>query len=106
LGSSSVAELRAVKGAKVEGYFLSLSGKLTVYCISLNAHHIGENSQTAREILNITDTDGNYFKIVRFQVLMAAGMKMTVFLDVAPCSVVDTSRCFRGAFCLLHQEAV
>jgi hypothetical protein len=30
-----------------------------------------------------------YIKWVRFQVLTAAKMKMTVFWDVAPCSVVE-----------------
>jgi hypothetical protein len=30
-------------------------------------------------------------------------MKMAVFWYVAPCSLVDTDRCFRGAYCLHHQ---
>jgi hypothetical protein len=30
-------------------------------------------------------------------------MKTTVFSDVAPCSLVGTDRCFRGAYCLHHQ---
>jgi hypothetical protein len=38
--------------------------------------------------------------IVRFQVLTAASMKMTVFWDVAPCSLVEIYRRFRGAYCL------
>jgi hypothetical protein len=37
---------------------------------------------------------------VRFQVLTAASMKMTVFWDVAQCSVVEIDRRFRGAYCL------
>jgi hypothetical protein len=37
---------------------------------------------------------------MRFQVLMAASMKMTVFWDVAPCSLVEV---YRGACCLHHQ---
>jgi hypothetical protein len=36
---------------------------------------------------------------VRFQVLTAASMKMTVFLDVAPCRLVEVCRRFRGACC-------
>jgi hypothetical protein len=28
---------------------------------------------------------------------------MTVFLDVAPFSLVELDRCFRGAYCLHHQ---
>jgi hypothetical protein len=32
-----------------------------------------------------------------------ASMKTTVFWDVAPCSLIEVYRCFRGAFCLQHQ---
>jgi hypothetical protein len=39
----------------------------------------------------------------RFQVLTAASMKMAVFWDVAPCSLVEVYRRFRGACCLHHQ---
>jgi hypothetical protein len=39
---------------------------------------------------------------VRFQVLTAASMKMTVFRDVAPCRVEEIDRCFKGAYCLHH----
>jgi hypothetical protein len=31
---------------------------------------------------------------MRVEVLKAASMKMTVFWDVAPCSLVETDRCF------------
>jgi hypothetical protein len=41
--------------------------------------------------------------IVRFQVLTAASMKMAVFWVVAPCSLVEVYRRFRGACCLHHQ---
>jgi hypothetical protein len=40
---------------------------------------------------------------VRFQVLKAASMKITVFCDVEPCSLVEVCRRFRGASCLHHQ---
>jgi hypothetical protein len=40
--------------------------------------------------------------LVRFQVLTAASMKMTVFWHVA-CSLVEVYRRFRGAFCLHYQ---
>jgi hypothetical protein len=30
-------------------------------------------------------------------------MKMTGFWDIAPCSLVEVDRCFRGAFCLSLQ---
>jgi hypothetical protein len=36
-------------------------------------------------------------EIVRFQVLTAASMKITVFWDVALCSLVEIDWCFRGA---------
>jgi hypothetical protein len=40
---------------------------------------------------------------LRFQVLMAASMKMTVFWDVAPCTLVEVYRRFRSAYCLHNQ---
>jgi hypothetical protein len=39
----------------------------------------------------------------RFQVLTAASMRMAVFWAVAPCSLVEVYRPFRGACCLHHQ---
>jgi hypothetical protein len=36
-------------------------------------------------------------------VLTAASMKMTVLWDMAPCTVVEVDRGFRGAYCLHHQ---
>jgi hypothetical protein len=39
-------------------------------------------------------------KIVRFQVLTAESMKFIVFWVVAPCSLVEDDRRFRGAYCL------
>jgi hypothetical protein len=41
--------------------------------------------------------------LVRFHVLMAVSMKMTVFCDVAPCSLVEVYWSFRGSCCLHHQ---
>jgi hypothetical protein len=41
---------------------------------------------------------------VRFQVLKASSMKMVVFWDVTPCSLVDVNRRFRGAYCLQHPD--
>jgi hypothetical protein len=40
--------------------------------------------------------------IVKFKVLTAASMKMIVFRNIAPCSLGDTGRDFRGAYCLHH----
>jgi hypothetical protein len=41
---------------------------------------------------------------VRFQVLILTSMKMTVFWDVAQCSLVKVNRRFRGTRCLHHQD--
>jgi hypothetical protein len=40
--------------------------------------------------------------LVIFQVLTATNMKMAVLWDVAPCSLVEVHRRFRGACCLRH----
>jgi hypothetical protein len=41
--------------------------------------------------------------LVRCQSLTATSMKMSVFWDVAPCSLVGNDRRFRGSYCLHHQ---
>jgi hypothetical protein len=43
---------------------------------------------------------------MRFQVLTAMSMKVTVFWDVAPCSLVEVYQHFRGACCLHHQDII
>jgi hypothetical protein len=40
---------------------------------------------------------------VKFHVLTAASMKIAVFWDVAPCSLVQVYRRFRGVYYLHHQ---
>jgi hypothetical protein len=42
-------------------------------------------------------------KVASFQVLTAVSMKMTVFWDAAPCSLVEIDRRFRGTYCLHHR---
>jgi hypothetical protein len=42
---------------------------------------------------------------MRFPVLTATSIKVTVFLDVAPCGLVEVYRRFRGA-CCLHDQGV
>jgi hypothetical protein len=49
-------------------------------------------------------TVGQHISQVRFQVLKAGSMKMTVFWVVAPCSLVEVYQRFRGACCLNHQS--
>jgi hypothetical protein len=44
--------------------------------------------------------------LVRFQVFKAASMKITVVWDVAPCSLVDIDRRFRGIQCLHNHGLV
>jgi hypothetical protein len=56
-----------------------------------------------------TSKSGCYFvqtrKIqVKFQVLTATNMKMAVSWDVAPCSLIDIDRRFRGVYCRLHND--
>jgi hypothetical protein len=41
--------------------------------------------------------------LVRFQVVTATSVKMTVFWDVAPCGPVEINERVRGAYCLHHQ---
>jgi hypothetical protein len=50
-------------------------------------------------LISIREVPNN---MVRFQVLTATSMKMAVFWDFAPCSLLDTDRSFRGTYCL-HQ---
>jgi hypothetical protein len=42
----------------------------------------------------------------RFHVLTETSMKMAVFWDVKPYSLVDIDRRFRSAYCLLEQSNV
>jgi hypothetical protein len=44
--------------------------------------------------------------MVRFQVLKAANMKITVFWDVSVCCLVDVYRRLGGVHCLHHQIPV
>jgi hypothetical protein len=44
-----------------------------------------------------------YKEQVRFQVLTATNLQMTVFWDVALCCVVEIDRRFEGVYCLHHQ---
>jgi len=47
-----------------------------------------------------------YARMVRFQVLVATNMRMTVFCDVTPCRLLAADQRFRGAFCFHHQAVV
>jgi hypothetical protein len=46
----------------------------------------------------------NIGKVVGFEVLTAASMKMAVFWVVVPCSLVELYRRFRGTFCLTRRS--
>lgn len=41
--------------------------------------------------------------VENLQVPLATRIKITRFLDVAPCSFVEIHRLFRGTYCLHHQ---
>jgi hypothetical protein len=43
------------------------------------------------------------YNLVRFQVITATSMKIAIFWDVAPCSLVDADRRFRGTYSLHYQ---
>jgi hypothetical protein len=45
----------------------------------------------------------NTLAYVRFQIFRASSMKMRVFWDIMPCSLVGVHGHFRGAYCLHHQ---
>jgi len=51
--------------------------------------------------LRSNDSNREHFMI--FQVLTAASMNMTAFCNIAPCSLVEVDRRFRGYYCLHHQ---
>jgi hypothetical protein len=41
--------------------------------------------------------------LTNFNTLKNSYLKMTVFWDVAPCSLIEIDQCFRGAYCFHHQ---
>jgi hypothetical protein len=54
---------------------------------------------TQKTTIDIFTTVRTLHLLVRFKVLAAASMKMTVFWDVAPCCLVEVYRRFRGTYC-------
>jgi hypothetical protein len=46
------------------------------------------------------------YELVKFQVLTAASVKIAVFWIVAPCSLVEVCRRFRGVCCLIRPITV
>jgi hypothetical protein len=44
--------------------------------------------------------------LVTYQILISTSMKMVVFWDVVPCSIVGSDQCFRGCCCLYHQGVI
>jgi hypothetical protein len=51
---------------------------------------------------NLTITK-NRLTYVRFQVLTASSIKVTVFWDLASCSLIEINRSSRSAYCIHHQ---
>jgi hypothetical protein len=78
--------------------------KLSVYCLVTDRDY---KTVTPDRGFSITiEVLSNYIKIfnkVGFEVFMAASMNMAVIWVVAPCSLVEVYRRFRGACCLHHQ---
>jgi hypothetical protein len=56
-------------------------------------------SEGWRGLLAVSKTS----KHVRFQVLTAVSTKMRAFWNIAPCSLVEVDRRFRGAYCLVDK---
>jgi hypothetical protein len=70
-------------------------------------HRVISNGQVLQHY-NTKDTinahSKNVLYEVGFEVLTAASMKMAVFWVVAPCSLVEVYRRFKGACCLHHHK--
>jgi hypothetical protein len=49
------------------------------------------------------DTDEQASRLVEISGSHGSDMKVAVIWVVAPCSVVETDRRFRGSYCLYHQ---
>jgi hypothetical protein len=69
--------------------------------------HLGDKVLHKRKMYTLTFST-RFWKYeqdcnVAFEVLTAVRMKMAVFWVVAPCSLVDVYRRFRGNCCLHHQ---
>jgi hypothetical protein len=70
--------------------------------ISLLETEAGENKVSSC-FYDFEFLSSNSSNPVRFQVITAVSVKMTAFWDIAPRSLVEVNRRFRGAYCLHHQ---
>jgi hypothetical protein len=50
----------------------------------------------------LVSTWNNWYIRLIYQILTAASMKMTVFCDIAPCSVIEVDQRIRTTYCLRH----
>jgi hypothetical protein len=64
--------------------------------LSMLMYQLGDVAGCNRDIVSL----------VRLQVLTTASMKVTAFWGIAPCSLVEVDRSFRGAYCLHHHRPV
>jgi hypothetical protein len=55
-------------------------------------------THTRRSVWTKVVLDKQLFLNLRFHVLTAAGVKMTAFWDIAPCSVVEVDRRLKDAY--------
>jgi hypothetical protein len=72
-----------------------------MYLTKAKQHQLQRNTKTTMQDKLIST---NEVKEVRFQVLIEASIMMTIFWDVASCSLVEIERRFTGAYCLHHQD--
>jgi hypothetical protein len=96
---------RIITSAKVgtrtwESYVVSVLGSMKHDRIKM-AQHISQHCKLAQNKLQLTKNELQL--LVRSQGPTVPSMKMTVFWNVAPCSVVNIDRRFRGAYCFHYQ---
>jgi hypothetical protein len=72
----------------------------------LNLNHFSQKIHIANNALLLLCTELKllYVKLLRFQVLTAASMKLAVFWSVVPCGLVKVDQHFRGARCRHHHR--
>jgi hypothetical protein len=69
----------------------------------LSNEHCGNSPKVQRCSYEIPPLDTILSQFHALPILTYLRMKMTVFWDVAPCSLVEIDRRYRGAYRLLHQ---
>jgi hypothetical protein len=68
--------------------------------VALNMTVYSKETDVTHKVVSFCNDEKINGCFVRLQVLTVVGMKMTVFRDVAPCSLAEIDWLFRGAYCL------